>query len=81
MVCQCCSNTVAILLGVVSGVNDQVRGLTRNRAEEFSNYLVLRGGKPVCCVNIFPGAAFTRPVVTGEVLAVAAVLFLRRLLV
>ena len=39
------------------------------------------GGKPVCWVSIFPGTAFTLPVVTGEVLAVAAVLFLRRLLV
>ena len=45
------------------------------------NYFCLRGGKPVCCVNILPGAALTRPVVTGEVLAVAAVLFLRLLLV
>ena len=41
----------------------------------------LRGGNPVCWVSIFPGAAFTLPVVTGEVLAVAAVLFLRLLLV
>ena len=51
----------------------------------------LRGGKPVCCVNILPGAAltgpreaapaFTRPCVTGDVLAEADVLFLRRLLV
>lgn len=39
------------------------------------------GGKPVCWVSIFPGAAFTRPVVTDEVLAEAAVLFLRLLLV
>jgi hypothetical protein len=56
-----------------------------------TNYLVLRGGKPVCCVNILPGAAltgpreaapaFTRPCVTGDVLAEADVLFLRRLLV
>jgi hypothetical protein len=45
------------------------------------NHFLFRGGKPVCCVSNLPGAAFTRPVVTGEVLAVAAVLFLRRLLV
>ena len=29
------------------------------------------GGRPVCCVNILPGAALTRPCVTGEVLAEA----------
>ena len=45
------------------------------------NYLRFLGGKPVCWVSSLPGAAFTLPVVTGEVLAVAAVLFLRRLLV
>ena len=45
------------------------------------NYLVFRGGSPVCCVSSLPGAAFTRPCVTGDVLAAADVLFLRRLLV
>lgn len=45
------------------------------------HYFLFLGGKPVCWVNSLPGAAFTLPVVTGEVLAVAAVLFLRRLLV
>lgn len=44
-------------------------------------YLVLRGGKPVCCVSTLPGDAFTRPCVTGDVFAAADVLFLRRLLV
>jgi hypothetical protein len=43
--------------------------------------LRLRGGNPVCWVNNLPGDAFTRPKVTGEVFAEAAVLFLRRLLV
>ena len=53
----------------------------KTRASRQMNYLRFLGGKPVCCVNILPGAAFTLPVVTGEVLAVAAVLFLRLLLV
>ena len=53
----------------------------KTRARRQMNYLRFLGGKPVCWVSIFPGAAFTLPVVTGEVLAVAAVLFLRRLLV
>ncbi len=59
--------------------------MTLHHYEERSDaavaYLVLRGGKPVCCVNSLPGAAFTRPCVTGEVLAATEVLFLRRLLV
>ena len=51
------------------------------RSDAAASYLVLRGGKPVCCVSSLPGAAFTRPCVTGEVLAAAEVLFLRLLLV
>lgn len=45
------------------------------------NYLVFRGGSPVCWVSSLPGAAFTLACVTGEVLADIEVLFLRRLLV
>ena len=47
----------------------------QQKLESDPNYLVLRGGKPVCWVNILPGAAFTRPCVTGDVLAAADVLF------
>jgi hypothetical protein len=69
-----------------------LRELLENRAHRgWQAQRALRGGKPVCCVNILPGAAltgpreaapvFTRPCVTGDVLAEADVLFLRRLLV
>ena len=61
-----------------------LRGANRHceeRSDAAASYLVLRGGKPVCCVSSLPGAAFTRPCVTGEVLAATEVLFLRRLLV